>query len=143
MARLKKNIKKLSFLGNYRGEKFSILASNRMLEIWKIEERCEVCLNLTIRTPEQPQWGRPAVFVVYFGHGRLWTKIAWFWPDKSPYTANICLFKVNNRTTRKSCQICWKLTMKTSNELYTLDNIQNFWFSDVFSGMDVVWYFYY
>ena len=73
MTTLKKNIKKPSFLGNCRGEKSSILASNRMLEIWKIEERCEVCLNVTIRTPERPHWGRPVVFAVYFGHGRLWT----------------------------------------------------------------------
>ena len=31
--------------------------------------------------------------------------------------ANICLFKVNNRSTRKSCEICLKLTIKTPERL--------------------------
>ena len=29
------------------------------------------------------------------------------------YPANICLFKVNNRSNRKKCEICSKLTIKT------------------------------
>ena len=29
------------------------------------------------------------------------------------YPANICLFKVNNRNSRKRCEICSKLTIKT------------------------------
>ena len=29
------------------------------------------------------------------------------------YPANICLFKVNNRNTRKRCEICSKVTLKT------------------------------
>ena len=31
-----------------------------------------------------------------------------------PFPAYIHLFKVNNRNTRKRCEICWKLTIKTS-----------------------------
>ena len=30
------------------------------------------------------------------------------------YSANIYLFKVNNRNTRKGCEVCSKLTIKTS-----------------------------
>ena len=33
--------------------------------------------------------------------------------NKSHYSANIYLFKVNNRNTRKRCEICLKLTIKT------------------------------
>ena len=29
--------------------------------------------------------------------------------------ANICLFRVNNRNTRKRCEICWKLIMKITS----------------------------
>ena len=32
---------------------------------------------------------------------------------KWPYTANIFMFKVNNRNTRKKTEICSKLTIKT------------------------------
>ena len=35
------------------------------------------------------------------------------WVTKSHYPANIYLFKVNNRNTRKRCCICSKLTIKT------------------------------
>ena len=31
--------------------------------------------------------------------------------------ANIYLFKVNNRNTRKRCEICWKLTIKTPDDV--------------------------
>ena len=34
-------------------------------------------------------------------------------PSQSNYQANICLFKVNNRNTRKRYEICSKLTIKT------------------------------
>ena len=34
------------------------------------------------------------------------------------FTANIYLFKVNNRNTRKSCEICLKLTIKTLEQRY-------------------------
>ena len=33
---------------------------------------------------------------------------------KTCYSANIYLFKVNNRNTRKGCEVCSKLTIKTS-----------------------------
>ena len=33
--------------------------------------------------------------------------------------ANICLFKGNNRNTRKRCEICSKLTIKTSEQHHT------------------------
>ena len=32
------------------------------------------------------------------------------------YAANIYLFKVNNRNTRKNCEICSKLTIKTPEQ---------------------------
>ena len=35
---------------------------------------------------------------------------------KRPFRANIYLFKVNNRNTRKGCEICSKLTMKTPEQ---------------------------
>ena len=35
------------------------------------------------------------------------------WPCISNKPANIYLFKVNNRNTRKKCEICSKLTIKT------------------------------
>ena len=28
--------------------------------------RCEICLKLTVRSPEQRQWHRPGVFIVNF-----------------------------------------------------------------------------
>ena len=34
-------------------------------------------------------------------------------PHFNNYPTNICLFKVNNRNSRKRCEICSKLTMKT------------------------------
>ena len=34
------------------------------------------------------------------------------------FPANIYLFKVNNRNTRKRCEICSKLTMKISERRY-------------------------
>ena len=38
-----------------------------------------------------------------------------FWKSywEESYPANICLFQVNNRNTRKRCEICSKLTIKT------------------------------
>ena len=35
-----------------------------------------------------------------------------FFAKKVPKIANICLIKVNNRNTRKACEICSKLTIK-------------------------------
>ena len=38
-----------------------------------------------------------------------------FWQnwEKGPHTANIYLFKVNNRNAGKRCETCSKLTIKT------------------------------
>ena len=44
----------------------------------------------------------------------------------SDFPANIYLFKLNNRNTRKRCEVCSKLTIKTS-ESYL-------WFSNVSRG---------
>ena len=30
--------------------------------------RCEICSELTIKTPERRQWRRPGVFIVNFEH---------------------------------------------------------------------------
>ena len=37
--------------------------------------------------------------------------------NRTEYPANIYLFKVNNRNTRKRCEICSKLTIKTPERL--------------------------
>ena len=34
--------------------------------------------------------------------------------DKNEHPANVYLFKVNNKNTRKMCEICSKLTIKTA-----------------------------
>ena len=36
-------------------------------------------------------------------------------------SANIYLFKVNNRNTRKKCEICSKLTIKTPEQRHLMD----------------------
>ena len=36
---------------------------NRNARIW-----CEICLKLTIKTPERRQWRRSGVFIVNFEH---------------------------------------------------------------------------
>ena len=42
------------------------------------------------------------------------------------FPANINLFKVNNRNTRKRCEICLKLTIKTPERCdYSLLELQN------------------
>ena len=40
---------------------------------------------------------------------------------------NICLFKVNNRNTRKSCEICLKLAIKTLERRHTLFYCFYYW----------------
>ena len=42
-----------------------------------------------------------------------------------PHLAFICLFKVNNRNTRKRCRWCSKLTMKTSVFIVNLEHISH------------------
>ena len=42
--------------------------------------------------------------------------------DTNP--ANIYLFKVNNKNTRKRCEICSKSTIKTSNDVGDFVNIR-------------------
>ena len=36
--------------------------------------------------------------------------------DITHYSANVYLFKCNNRNTRKRCEICLKLTVKTPEQ---------------------------
>ena len=38
------------------------------LTIETLEQRCELCSMLTIKTPKRRQWGRVGVFIVNFGH---------------------------------------------------------------------------
>ena len=38
------------------------------LTIETLEQRCELCSMLTIKTPKRRQWGRFGVFIVNFGH---------------------------------------------------------------------------
>ena len=38
--------------------------------------------------------------------------------NKKPIPANIYLFKVNNKNTRKRCEICSKLTIKTPERCF-------------------------
>ena len=47
---------------------------------------------------------------------------------KSNFPANIYLFKVNNRNTRKSCEICSKLTIKLTVFLLLTLNIFHVFF---------------
>ena len=49
------------------------------------------------------------------------------------YSANIYLFKVNNRNTRKRCKICSKLTIKTSISIVEFEQINVNWVTNNFS----------
>ena len=40
------------------------------------------------------------------------------------YSANSCFLKVNNRNTRKRCEICSKLTIKTPERRHDVVNIK-------------------
>ena len=42
-----------------------------------------------------------------------------FFENKTCFTANIYLFKVNNRNTRKRCETCSKLTIKTPERCHS------------------------
>ena len=67
-----------------------------------IRMMCEICLKLNIKTPERHQWRCSGVFFANFE--QILHKVA------NP--ANIYLFNINNRNTRKGCEKCSKLTIK-------------------------------
>ena len=71
---------------------------------------CEICSKLTIKTPQRRQWRRSGDFIVSFEHEDVKGSSSNF---DSNISVRICLFKVNNRNTRTSCEICPKLTIKT------------------------------
>ena len=54
------------------------------------------------------------------------------------FPANICLFKVNNRNTRKRCEICSKLTIKTLLKSVSLTRLSNV-FIDEFEQVNHFW----
>ena len=51
------------------------------------------------------------LFVIFFHQPFPPFQVTYFWNGHCP--ANIYLFKVNNKNTRKRCEICSKLTIKT------------------------------
>ena len=51
---------------------------------------------------------------------------------KCTIQANIYLFKVNNRNTGKSCEICLKLTIKTPEQQWPCSSVSIFGFKHVF-----------
>ena len=61
--------------------------------IIKVTGRLKENISVTKKTPPPPQNGNKII--------------------ARPFPANIYLFKVNNRNTRKRCKICLKLTIKT------------------------------
>ena len=68
-------------------------------------KRCEICLKITVKTDVVLMFSLLTlnIFHTFFYVFLLLT---------SCYPANIYLFKVNNRNTRKRCEICSKLTIK-------------------------------
>ena len=111
---------------------------------WK---RCEICSRLITKTLKRRRWQHSCVFIVNFKHilhfplvlrllairKSVLSGCAFF---KNLYTcklgeisvfcavifkgipANIDLFKVNNRNSRKRCEICSQLTIKTSERFW-------------------------
>ena len=51
------------YLENFRENNYWFKVNKR-----KNRTRCEICSNLTIKTPERPCWRRSGVFIVNFEH---------------------------------------------------------------------------
>ena len=70
---------------------------------------CEICSKLTAKTPERRLTSTtPEIVILLTSKCRLG-----IFSSHRANPANIYLFKVNNRNTIKSCEICLKLTIKT------------------------------
>ena len=107
--------------------------------IW---ERCDICSKLTTKTQERCHWHRfvsllltltifshlflmfplltlsinlfAGKFITLKSHYRRYRlKRINYALSQNKFTAYIYLFKVNNRKTRRRCEICSKLTIKT------------------------------
>ena len=93
---------------------------------------CEICSKVTIETPERR---RPVTCTVNFEEissisiidfkqvNTAWVGLTCFNKIYSTavsviFSANIYLFKANNRNTRKRYEICSKLTIKTPERRY-------------------------
>ena len=50
-------------IGKIQRSNYMFEVHNRNTRIW-----CEICLKLTIKTPERRQWRRSGVFIVNFEH---------------------------------------------------------------------------
>ena len=53
--------------------------------------------------------------LISFNNITSWQHHCWIrhWNDRYPYPTNICLFEINNRNTRKRCDIFLKLLIET------------------------------
>ena len=69
------------------------------------------CLRRTLNSSESSQLLKLKYFLKNIFYKNLLTK-----PCKSIFPANIYLFRVSNRNTRKTCEICSKLTIKMPAE---------------------------
>ena len=47
---------------------YTLPSRNLQKLIEKLEQRCEICSKLTVKTPKQRQWCRFGVFIVNFEH---------------------------------------------------------------------------
>ena len=77
---------------------------------WNIRKKCEISLKLTIKTSERRHTSF-SVFIVNFEHISHLPVFLLLLGTSN--LAGMNLLKVNNGNTRKSCEICLKLTIKT------------------------------
>ena len=88
-------------------------AANYMFKVnhGNTRRRCEICSKLTIKTSERRQWGGSGAFIFNFEHIShlvlvflLLTLSRQMPAGLRIFQANIHLFKVSNRNTRKRCK---------------------------------------
>ena len=121
-------------------------AANYMFKVnhGNTRRRCEICSKLTIKTSERRQWGGSGAFIFNFEHIShlvlvflLLTLSRQMPAGLRIFQANIHLFKVSNRNTRKRCKTHWKDTRTTL--LKSFRCLCNLWtFSKPFSSVSVV-----
>ena len=100
---------------------------------------CEICLKLTIKTPERRQWCRFGVFIVNFKHTSHLVLLfllltLWTWKYKWTLWTYKYKFEVNKRKTWKICKNLIKGKNNDTNENIERDG---FW---VFIGNSDTWH---
>ena len=94
------------FLLDTRYFMFNYIFSFSSLEVWRWWESVD---NFSLLDYSMES------FMISPSYFRIWDIVAVFSNRCNTYPVNICLFKVNNTKSRKSCEICLKLQVEQVN----------------------------